>query len=135
MKPFIRLFALILGVAITMQALALWDATGRAAWTRFHDAERAAAEAEAQSGSLADLFEGTGVHDDVGGALETLPNEFALGLLPSGADRHAISVLTLAGPGALIALWSFGGLLLCRSGAKSCCAPKHQKHHQVSVER
>jgi len=131
-KPFVRLFALILGVAIVLQTLALWDATGRAAWTRFHDAERAAAEAAAQGGSLADLFEGTGVHDDAGGALEALPNAFALGLLPSGPDRHAVSVLTLAGPGALIALWSFGGLLFCRRSAKSCCAPKH---HQVSVER
>jgi len=134
-KPFIRLFALILGVAIVLQTLVLWDATGRAAWTRFFDAERAAAEAEAQSGSLADLFEDTGVHDDAGGALEALPNAFALGLLPSGPDRHAISVLTLAGPGAVIALWSFGGLLFGRRGGRSCCATKHHERHQVSVER
>ncbi|MBL0921095.1 MAG: hypothetical protein IBJ10_03085 [Phycisphaerales bacterium] len=131
MKPFIRLLALALGVGIAAQSVMLWNATGRAAWTRFYDAERAAEEAAAAGGSLADLFEGTGIHDDAGGAPEALPNGFALGLLPSGPDHHAISVLTLAGPGALIVLWSFGGLLFGRRKARACCAAKHQ----VSVER
>ena len=124
MRILIRLSAAALGVAVAAQALVLWSATGRAAWTRYHDPERAAAEAEAAEGSLADLFEDTGVHDDAGGALETLPNAFALGLLPSGPDRHAISVLTLAGPGALIALWSLGGVVFGRR--KPCCAKRDQ---------
>lgn len=124
MRVLIRLIAAALGAAVALQALALWNATGRAAWTRYHDAERAAAEAAASEGSLADLFEDTGVHDDAGGALEALPNAFALGLLPSGPDRHAISVLTLAGPGALIAMWSVGGLVFGRR--KPCCAERSQ---------
>ncbi len=120
MRVLIRLIGAALGVAVVAQSLVLWNATGRAAWTRYHDAARAAEDAAAREGSLADLFEDTGVHDDAGGAPEALANAFALGMLPSGPDRHAVSVLTLAGPGALMALWSLGGLAFGRR--KACCA-------------
>lgn len=124
MRFLIRLVGGALGVAVAAQALVLWNATGRAAWTRYHDAARAAEEAAARGGSLADLFEDTGVHDDAGGAPEALPNAFALGMLPSGPDRHAVSVLTLAGPGAVVALWSLGGLAFGRR--KPCCGARDQ---------
>ncbi len=104
-----------LGAAVAAQALVLWNATGRAAWTRYYDADRAAREAEQES--LADLFEGTGIHD-AHGELEEIPNRFALGMLPSGADRHVVSVLTIGGPGALMMVGGVVGLVFGGKGKK-----------------
>ncbi len=76
------------------EAVWLWCATGRAVFTRYHDPEREKAES---AGGLAELFEGTGLEEETG-PLETVPNRFTLGLLPSGGDRHIISVATLSAP-------------------------------------
>lgn len=99
-------------LALCVQTVMLWHATRieHMTFTRYHDPDRAAREAEASEESLADLFEGTGIEDNTG-ALETVPNRFMLGLLPGGSGKHAISVLTLAGPAGLIALVSLVGLL------------------------
>lgn len=96
------------GLAVVAQALALWRETRieNHTFTRYYDPAREQPDA---GGSLADLFEGTGLEDSAG-AMETIPNRFMLGLLPAGPGREAISVLTLAGPGALTALLALGGI-------------------------
>ncbi len=99
------------GLSVCAQAVALWRATriDGFTFTRYHDEARAAREANAPGESLADLFADTGIEDNTG-AVETVPNRFMLGLLPGGSDKHAISVLTLAGPGALVSLIAVLGL-------------------------
>jgi hypothetical protein len=103
---------LLCGLAVCAQAVMLWHATRIEGFTftRYHDEERAAREDDSAGAALADLFEGTGIEDNTG-AVEAVPNRFMLGLLPGGSDKHAISVLTLAGPGALVSLIAFVGLL------------------------
>ncbi len=103
---------LVCGLSICAQAVVLWRATRIEGFTftRYHDEERAAREAGSDSDSLADLFADTGIEDNTG-AVERVPNRFMLGLLPGGSDKHAVSVLTLAGPGALVSLIAVVGLL------------------------
>lgn len=91
---------------ITMTLL-LWSETGRAGYTRFHDAERAHRDAQAATGSLEDLFEDTGIE-----SLAAVENRFMLGLAPSGSGAYAASVATIAGPALVIAL-----------GAAAACVP------------
>jgi hypothetical protein len=79
---------------VAVQAVWLWASTGHAVLTRYHDPLREKNEA---GGGLAALFEGTGLEDETG-PLETVPNRFTLGMLPSGTDKHIISVLTLSAP-------------------------------------
>ena len=94
---------------VIAQGVLLWDATGRAGYTRFADAERAAREAAA--GSVAELFADTGLTDgDV--RVAEVPNGFALGLLPSTYpwriwDPHLASVVTLAAPAFLVSVVAF----------------------------
>ncbi|MCB9838321.1 MAG: hypothetical protein H6813_03200 [Phycisphaeraceae bacterium] len=97
-------------VALT---LLLWDATGRAGWTKFHDPDRAQRDAQAAEGSLEDLFADAGIE-----GLPELENRFQLGLAPSGVGEHAASVLTIAGPAALVGLGSLASLagMLRRGG-------------------
>lgn len=95
---------------IVALSLLLWNATGRAGFTRFRDETRAAREQAA--GSVADLFEDTGLGGDRGVRVEDVPNSFAFGLLPSTYpwrvwDVHLASVVTIAGPAALTALVGF----------------------------
>ena len=103
---------LICGLSVCAQAIVLWRETRIEGFTftRYHDAERAAREASAEGESLADLFADTGIEDHTG-AVTTVPNQFMLGLLPGGSDKHAISVLTVAGPGALVSLIAAVGLV------------------------
>ncbi len=104
---------LLCGLAVCAQAVVLWRATRIEGFTftRYHDEQRAAREEEREAGDgLADLFAETGLEDNTG-AIETVPNRFMLGLLPGGSDKHAISVLTLAGPGAVVAFIAFVGLV------------------------
>lgn len=103
---------LVCGLSVCAQAIMLWRATRIEGYTftRYHDEERARLDAEAQGESLADLFAETGLEDNTG-AIEDIPNRFMLGLLPGGSGRHAISVLTLAGPGALVSVIALLGLL------------------------
>lgn len=80
---------------VIAQAIVLWSATGRAGFTRYYDPARAARERQAVG--VGELFAGTGLEDDTG-SLTTVPNEFSLGLAPSGGGEHLLSVATLAGP-------------------------------------
>lgn len=97
-----RLVVVLGALLVIAQSLILWHATGRAGFTRYFDEAREAERAQREP-SLADLFEGTGLHDERG-VLEDLPNRFALGLLPSGPDHHAVSVFTLVAPATLALL-------------------------------
>lgn len=101
-----RTAALACCALIAWQAALLWDGTGRAGFTRFHDPQR-----DGGSGVAADLFAGTGLEDETG-ELEQTPNSTALGALPSAypwqlTDRHFVSMATLVVPAALA-----GGLIL-----------------------
>jgi hypothetical protein len=97
--------------AIALQAVTLWRETRieNLTFTRYYDPARDGASSREPGGGLSDLFAGTGLEDNTG-TMETIPNRFMLGLLPAGPGRDAISVLTLAGPAALIALLALAGL-------------------------
>jgi hypothetical protein len=116
MKQFAKSVAwaivLVSGLAVCAQAVVLWRATRIEGFTftRYHDEDRAARENERAGDDLSDLFAETGLEDNTG-AVEAVPNRFMLGLLPGGSDKHAISVLTLAGPGALVSVIALVGLL------------------------
>jgi hypothetical protein len=56
---------------------------------------------------MEDLFADTGVE-----ALPEVENRFALGLAPSGPGKHAVSVVTIAGPALVIAIVSLGSFVL-----------------------
>ena len=103
---------LLCGLSVCAQAVVLWRATRIEgyAFTRYYDEDRAQREAEAVEESLADLFAETGLEDNTG-PIESIPNRFMLGVLPGGPGRDAISVLTLAGPGALVSVIASGGML------------------------
>jgi hypothetical protein len=75
------------------QVFALWWMTGRAGLTRYHDPRRAVHERRAGAVDL--LLDDAA---DEGSPFDRVPNSFALGLLPYGLDRHALSVTTLAIP-------------------------------------
>ncbi len=88
-------------------SLILWSATGRAWWTMYYDPAR---DERPGGESLEGLFEEAGV-----APLETAPNEFRFGMLPSGVmDRNVVSVATVAGPGALAALAAICPPRACR---------------------
>lgn len=108
---------------VAAEAYLLWSATGRAGFTRYHDADRAAREAAAKDKSLGDLFEGPGLEDTTG-PMQSPPNGFALGLLPSGGGEHLVSLVTLAGP-ALVAgvLALVQPLLVGRTASKPAPRP------------
>lgn len=115
MRRFFSLVALLCSLVVIGLSLALWNATGRAGFTRYFDAARAASDAQAARGSMADLFEGTGVTQG-SKPMESAPNGFALGLAPGGmpTDKRFVSVLTLAGPALLAGLISLCSLLFGR---------------------
>ena len=98
-------------VAVIAQSFVLWAATGYAGFTRYKDPTRI--EKPASASSLSDLFAGTGLEDDTG-AMPQLLNEFRLGLLPSGFDKHIVSVFTLAGPAGIAGLLLIAGPLLAK---------------------
>ncbi|MGD9693046.1 MAG: hypothetical protein AB7G17_09685 [Phycisphaerales bacterium] len=100
---------------VVAQGVLLWDATGRAGYTRFKDTDRAAREASAPS--AADLFADTGLTDGGDVRVAEVPNGFALGLLPSTYpwrvwDPHLASLVTIAAPALLISVLT---LLLTRA--------------------
>lgn len=105
----------VLVVALT---LVVWRSTGRAGFTRLHDPARAERDRHAAAGSVADLFEGTGVAEGAK-PLEGAPNDFALGLLPGGGpmDARFASVATIAGPAALAGVISLCGFFLGRKAS------------------
>lgn len=88
--------------------LALWYSTGQAGFTRLHDPSRSEA-----GPSAADLFADTGLAGDADLRVQSVPNRFALGLLPSTYpwrvwDPHLASVATVGVPAALL------GVVGCR---------------------
>jgi hypothetical protein len=103
-----RAVVFLCSLATIAASLILWNATGRAVWTMYRDPAR---DERPGGESLEDLFEEAGV-----APLETAPNEFRFGMLPSGvADRNIVSVATVAGPAALAALAAiFPSLACCR---------------------
>lgn len=103
----IRVIVVVCAVTVMAQALALWWHTGRAGLTRYYDPERARIERTAAA--MDALFEPNG---DGPSAPRAPTNSFALGLLPSGLDRHFLSVATFGGP-ALLTI----GVVTCRPGA------------------
>jgi len=94
MAAIARILVLLLALVIAGQAVVLWIATGKAGFTRFRDPEQAPTGA---SDPLDDILADAGLEDDTG-PMPHRENAFALGLLPAGADAHAVSVLTIAGP-------------------------------------
>ncbi len=102
-----RAISLVCCAAVVALTLVVWNATGRAGFTRYFDAARFERDRAAAAGSVADLFEGTGVTDGAK-PMEGAPNSFALGLAPSAGplDKGFASVATIAGPAALAALLS-----------------------------
>ena len=116
-RTILRIAMLAAGGLLIVQSLALWDSTGRAMFTRYVNEERAAAEAQAAQSDVASLFDDAGLNEGFE-SIELPPNHFALGLLPATYpwrvwDRDLFSVMTVAGPGALLIVfallpWRFG---------------------------
>lgn len=92
---------ILLGVAATIAGLALWAATGGDYYTKFRVVESVLKEADPD-----DPFAGAGFDET-----ETIArDEFRFGLLPSGADKHALSLLTV-----VIPIWTLCLLLAVRA--------------------
>lgn len=105
MRRVARFGVVLLCLVIAAQAVVLWSVTGRAGFTRYRHPE--APGASGADSDLAALLSESGLEDRTG-PMPTRDNAFAFGLLPAGADAHALSVATIAGPallGALLALW------------------------------
>ena len=109
-KRAIRLIGAALCAAILLQALWLWSETGRAGFTKYHDPARPSESAQSAD-PLDDILAQSGIEDDTG-PMTVRPNRFQLGLLPGGADRHALSVLTVGGPAVVVGLWLLAGAIL-----------------------
>lgn len=105
MRQLLRVAAALCCFAPAGLALVVWDATGRAGWTRYHDPARAERDRAAASEGLGGLFDGSGLNEGRG-ELAKVPNDFALGLGPSGPGKHAASVATIAGPALLAGFYT-----------------------------
>lgn len=118
LRTLARLVALACCAVVVALSFVVWNATGRAGFTRLHDPARAERDRQAAAGSVADLFEGTGVAEGAK-PLEGAPNDFALGLLPGGGpmDARFASVATIAGPAALAGVISLCGFFLGRKAS------------------
>lgn len=82
--------------ALLLASLIVWLATGRAIYTRFPDARRAALEPLQQQDD--NLWPGTGEREAAALAAtraEDFPNRFMLGLLPSGGGKYLLSVSSM----------------------------------------
>lgn len=118
MARFARFVIVVCGALVAVQALALWNATGRAAWTMHFDRARAERESVAADSGVAALFEDTGLQD-AAGRLEAPPNEFRFGLLPSTYpwrvwDKDMPSVATVGGAALLCSVLALAGPTLRR---------------------
>jgi hypothetical protein len=101
MTPVVPRAAIVLcSVIVVAQAFALWGQTGRAGLTRFHDPERAARDRQTIANNA--ILDGPGAVPAE--PVAESPNTFALGLLPFGLNRHALSVASLAAPAVLAAI-------------------------------
>lgn len=126
LRIFTRLIVVVCAGAIALQSYTLWRETRIEGYTftRYYDQARAQQQRDAKEESLADLFEGTGLEDNTG-AMEEIPNRFMLGLLPAGAGRDAVSLLTLAGPALLVMLFAAMGIVgeVFRKDPRTACGP------------
>lgn len=103
MRRLARFLIVLVCLVVALQAVVLWDATGRRGFTRFRMADAdAPATNQAAGDDLDALLAESGLEDRTG-PMPHRENAFALGLLPGGFDAHAVSVLTLAGPALLAA--------------------------------
>ena len=118
-KSLVRPAVVVLCLFVIVESLVLWNATNRDPFTRYHDVERA--ERDSNNQGLTDLFGDSSSAADTTAtsSLPPVPNQFRLGLLPSTypwklADKHLVSVLTLAGPAAFVIVLTLGAALLDR---------------------
>lgn len=101
MKTLLQVAGVFLGLAIALQALMLWNATGGAMFTAYPTAARAQMQ---QWDAAAEAIFAAGEDPPAPGEAKPAPgadvtnNSFKFGMLPSGADKHAASVFTIAGP-------------------------------------
>ncbi|MEX2219282.1 MAG: hypothetical protein WD749_11065 [Phycisphaerales bacterium] len=101
MGPIRRALLILGGLAIASQAIALCGATGWAGFTRYHSEEIVQMNAP---GELERAFAGTGLNDSIG-RMSKIDGRFAFGWLPSPTlGPEALSVLTIGGPAAILAL-------------------------------
>ena len=86
---------LVASILVTVGAVALWLGTGRDAYTKFQVVETVAVEVDPD-----DPLAAAGFYDE--GQTETVSRPaFRFGLLPTPQglfDRHAVSVVSVAGP-------------------------------------
>lgn len=97
MTPLVRKIIWLTCSAMVAGSLMAYFATGSYAFTRFEDPEITTTN---ESTDLADLFNDSGAELE---PLEEVESINAIGLLPSGPGKAAISVATLSGPAVVIA--------------------------------
>ena len=83
----------IISLVASVAAVTVWASTGRDWYTKFHIVEVRQAAVDSE-----DLFAATGLYDGDTQIRVEQRDEFRLGLLPSGADKHLISVITIVLP-------------------------------------
>lgn len=96
--------------ALLLASLVVWLATGRAIYTRFPDARRAALEPLQQQDDK--LWPGAGERDVEALAAtraNEFPNHFMLGLLPSGGGKYMLSIVAIAATA--MGIWVVGKTL------------------------
>jgi hypothetical protein len=96
-----RLLVFVLGVLVCGQAVALCGLTGWRALTRFPSEEFARVS---NDGALSSLFDEAGLNEGRA-KMDRITSEFAFGWFPSPTlGREALSVVSVGGPGLLLAL-------------------------------
>ncbi len=83
----------IISLVVSVAAVTAWTLTGRDWYTKFQIVEVHEAAVDSE-----DLFAATGLYDGETRIKVEQRDEFRLGLLPSGADKHLISVATIVLP-------------------------------------
>ena len=82
--------------ALLLASLIVWLATGRAIYTRFPDARRAALEPlQQQDDNLWPVGAEPNADSRAATRADEFPNRFMLGLLPSGGGRYWLSVSSM----------------------------------------
>lgn len=104
MSQLARKIVFVLCATVVAGSLMAFFATGSYAYTRFRDAEIETTNAETD---LADLFAETGAETRT---LPEVESVNAIGFLPSGTGREAVSVVTFSLPAVIVAavVWRIG---------------------------
>lgn len=112
MNSVTRFAASLICFVVAFQAVWLWNQTGRARETHFHNPMlKGDALVSADPDPITQALVKTGLEDP---ANASHPNRFQFGLLPSGFDHRAMSVATFGGPLGLVGIW-----LLLGAGVKN----------------